>query len=70
MLGHAWGYDPWGATGAICLYINIGLWFMEKAYVYPSRGALADYAYYWGLFVYWGALVVVYAAIRLSGVEI
>ena len=69
-LGCAWGYVLWGAAGAISLYINIVLWFMEKEYVYPSRGALAYYSYYWGFFVYWGALALAYSAIRLSGLEI
>ena len=70
ILGHAWGYALWGASGSISLYINIVLWFLEKEYVYPSRGALAYYSYYWGFFVYWGALALAYSAIRLSGVEI
>ena len=66
ILGQAWGYVLWGAAGAISLYINIVLWFMEKEYVYPSRGALAYYTYYWGFFVYWGAIALAYAALRLS----
>ncbi len=70
MLGHAWGYVLWGASGSISLYINIILWFMEKEYVYPSRGALAYYSYYWGFFVYWGALALAYSAMRLSGLEL
>jgi len=69
ILGQAWGYVLWGAAGAISLYINIVLWFMEKEYVYPSRGALAYYSYYWGFFIYWGALALAYAAMRLSGLE-
>jgi hypothetical protein len=70
ILGHAWGYVLWGASGSISLYINIILWFMEKEYVYPSRGALIYYTYYWGFFVYWGALALAYAAVRLSGLEL
>ncbi|MDJ0834457.1 MAG: hypothetical protein QNJ69_13115 [Gammaproteobacteria bacterium] len=70
LLGHAWGYVLWSAAGAISLYINIVLWFLEKEYVYPSRGALAYYSYYWGFFVYWGALAVGYSALRLSGIDI
>jgi hypothetical protein len=66
--GHAWGYVLWGAAGAISLYINIVLWFMEKEYVYPSRGPLAYYTYYWGFFVVWGASALAYSALRLSGV--
>lgn len=70
ILGHAWGYVLWGAAGSISLYINIVLWFMEKEYVYPSRGALVYYSYYWGFFVYWGALALAYSAMRLSGIEL
>lgn len=70
ILGQAWGYVLWGAAGSISLYINIVLWFMEKEYVYPSRGAFAYYTYYWGFFVYWGALALAYSVIRLSGIEL
>ncbi len=68
LAGHAWGYSLWGAAGAISLYINIILWFMEREYVYPSRGPLAYYTYYWGFFVLWGAAALGYAAVRLAGV--
>jgi hypothetical protein len=68
ILGHAWGYVLWGAAGSISVYINIVLWFMEKEYVYPSRGALAYYSYYWGFFVYWGVLALAYSALRVSGI--
>ena len=67
-MGHAWGYTLWGAAGTIALYINIVLWFLEKEYVYPSRGPVAYYTYYWGFFVLWGAAALVYATLRLSGV--
>ena len=70
ILGYEWGYVLWSAAGSISLYINIVLWFMEKEYVYPSRGALAYYTYYWGFFVYWGALTLAYSAMRLSGIEL
>jgi len=70
ILGQAWGYVLWGAAGSISLYINIVLWFMEKEYVYPSRGPLAYYTYYWGFFVIWGALALGYTALRLSGIEL
>ena len=69
ILGQAWGYVLWAAAGAISLYINIVLWFMEREYVYPTRGALAYYTYYWGFFILWGALVLAYSALRLGGVE-
>ena len=67
LLGHAWGYVLWGAAGSIALYINIVLWFMEKKYVYPSRGAIVYFTYYWGFFVYWGALALAYSVVRISG---
>ena len=67
LLGEAWGYVLWGAVGAISLYVNVVLWFMEKEYVYPSRGPLAYYTYYWGFFVIWGATALGYAAFRLGG---
>jgi hypothetical protein len=70
ILGYAWGYVFWGAAGSISLYINIVLWFMEREYVYPSRGALRYYTYYWGFFVYWGALALVYSAMRLGGIDL
>lgn len=66
-LGHAWGYVLWGAAGALSLYINIILWFTEREYVYPSRGPLAYYTYYWGFFVAWGAAALAYSALRLGG---
>ena len=70
LLGHAWGYMLWGSAGAMALYINIILWFMEKKYVYPSRGPIVYYTYYWGFFVYWGALALAYSVVRISGVEL
>lgn len=69
ILGEAWGYILWAASGAISLYINIVLWFMEKEYVYPARGPLVYYTYYWGFFILWGALALIYSALRLVGVE-
>ncbi len=67
LAGQTWGYVLWGAAGAISLYINIVLWFMEREYVYPSRGPLAYYTYYWGFFVIWGAAALGYSALRIAG---
>ena len=64
--GQIWGYVLWAASGAITVYINIILWFSEKEYVYPSRGPLIYYTYYWGFFVYWGLAVIVYTILRLA----
>jgi hypothetical protein len=69
LVGQTWGYVLFGAAGAISLYINIILWFTEKEYVYPSRGPLRYFTYYWGFFVYWGALALAYSALRVGGIE-
>lgn len=69
VLGEAWGYVLFGSAGTISLYINVILWFMEKEYVYPSRGPAKYFTYYWGFFVYWGALALAYSALRVGGVE-
>jgi hypothetical protein len=68
LLGQAWGYALWAASGAISVYISIILWFSERKYVYPTHGPLLYYTIYWGFFVYWGVVVVVYAVLRLVGV--
>ena len=70
MLSKPWGYLLFSVAGACSLYINIILWFVEKEYVYPSRGALKYYTYYWGFFIYWGALALVYGLARLNGFHI
>lgn len=69
LLGEAWGYVLFGAAGTISLYVNIVLWFGEKEYVYPSRGPLRYFTYYWGFFVYWGALALAYSALRVGGID-
>ncbi len=70
LLGRPWGYVLWAAAGTISLYANVVLWFMEKEYVYPSRGPLVYYTYYWGFFVLWGAAALGYSALRLSGITL
>ncbi len=70
LLGQSWGYVLFGAAGACSLYINVLLWFTEKAYVYPSRGPLKYFTYYWGFFVYWGALALAYSIVRISGIAL
>ncbi len=69
LLGQAWGYMLFGAAGGCSLYINIILWFTEKEYVYPTLGPLRYFTYFWGFFVYWGALALAYSALRVSGIE-
>lgn len=70
LIGASWGYVLFGAAGAIALYINIVLLVTEKEYVYPSRGALKYFTYYWGFFVYWGASTLAYSALRIGGIAI
>ena len=70
LLGQTWGYLLFGAAGACSLYINIILWFTEKEYVYPARGPLRYFTYYWGFFMYWGALSLAYSVVRIAGIEV
>jgi len=70
LLGHAWGYALWAASGAIAVYISIILWFSEREYVYPVCGPLAYYTYIWGMFVYWGVAVVAHAMWRLANLAL
>ena len=70
LLGQSWGYALFGAAGACSLYINIILYFTEKEYVYPTRGPLRYFTYYWGFFVYWGALALAYSVVRIAGIEL
>ncbi|UCG63129.1 MAG: hypothetical protein JSV52_07570 [Candidatus Zixiibacteriota bacterium] len=69
LLGQTWGYVLFGAAGCSTLYINIILWFTEKEHVYAALGPLRYFTYFWGFFVYWGALALVYSALRIGGVE-
>ena len=70
LLGQSWGYVFFGAAGACSLYISIILWSTEKEYVYPTRGPFRYFTYYWGFFVYWGALALAYSALRITGIEL
>ena len=70
LLGYHWGYIVWAISGAISVYISITLWFMEREYVYPSKGPWPYYTFYWGFFIYWGVAAVAYSIIRLVGIEI
>jgi hypothetical protein len=51
------------------LYINIILWVVEKEHVYPALGPLRYFTYFWGFFVYYGALALAYSALRIGGIE-
>ena len=70
LLGQSWGYVLFAAAGACSLYINIILWFTEKEYVYPTRGPLRYFTYYWGFFVYWGVLTLAYSIARIAGIDL
>jgi hypothetical protein len=63
-----WGYALFAAAGAIQVYVNIILWFLEKEYVYPSCGPIAYYTYYWGNFMYWGTATLIYGILRINGI--
>ena len=65
--GQSWGYVLWAAAGAISLYINVILWFVERQFALPAFGPLAYFTYYWGFFVLWGAAALGYAVLRLAG---
>jgi hypothetical protein len=69
-LNQSWGYVLFGVAGAISLYINIFLWFLEREYVYPAVGPVAYYTYIWGNFVYWGLATLLYSLLRLNGMTI
>ena len=69
-LGEAWGYVLFGAAATISLYVNVILWFTEKEHVYPSRGPLRYFTYYWGFFVYWGVVALAYSVLRVGGAEL
>jgi hypothetical protein len=68
ILGQLWGYALWAAAAAIAVNVNIVLWFSEKEYVYPNCGPLIYYTFFWGFFVYWGTITLVYVLLRLNGV--
>jgi len=67
ILNSYWGYLLFAVSGAIQLYINVFLWFLEKEYVYPSKGPLKYYTYFWGNFIYWGLATLIYGIYRLNG---
>lgn len=69
IMSQVWGYALWMAAAAIAVDVNIVLLFSEKEYVYPVWGPLAYYTFFWGFFVYWGLISVVYAVLRLSGMN-
>jgi hypothetical protein len=61
-----WGYFAWIALGVVSIYFSIVFWVLEKEYTYPSSGWLAYYTYYWGFFLYWGIVAVIYSIMQIS----
>ena len=64
-MGQFWGYVIWITIGFISIYFSIVFWIMEKEYTYPSCGWLSYYTYYWGFFLYWGVVAIIYSVIHL-----
>jgi len=61
-----WGYILWIALGFLSIYFSIVFWIMEKEYTYPSYGPLAYYTYFWGFFLYWGIIAIIYSIFQLK----
>jgi hypothetical protein len=68
LLNKQWGIFLFSMSAVIQVYINTLLWFLEKEFVYPSKGPLKYYTYYWGNFMYWGTASIIYGFIRLNGI--
>ncbi len=64
-MGYLWAYVLWLALGVLAIYFSIIFWILEKEYTYPSAGWLAYYTYYWGFFLYWGIVAVIYSIVQL-----
>lgn len=65
ILGHFWGYIAWLALGVVSIYFSIVFWIMEKEYTFPSAGWFAYYTYFWGFFLYWGIVAVIYSLTKI-----
>jgi len=68
LMGHLWGYLMWLILGFISVYFSIVFYVMEKEYTYPSYGPLAYYTYFWGFYLYWGIISIVYSVIKTHNV--
>jgi len=64
--GQMWGYILWIALGFLSIYFSIVFWVMEKKYAYPSCGPLAYFTYFWGFFLYWGIIAIIYSIFQLK----
>lgn len=69
IIGQFWGYLLLSAAASVAVNVNIVLWFSEREYVYPIWGPLAYYTFYWGFFVLWGSITIIYAILRVTGVS-
>lgn len=65
LTGNSWGFILWIVLGVLSIYFSIVFWIMEKEYTYPNCGWLAYYTFYWGFFLYWGVIAVIYSSIQL-----
>lgn len=64
-MGELWGYTVWLALGFISIYFSIIFWVMEREHSLPSCGKLAYYTYFWGFFLYWGIVAVLYSILQI-----
>jgi len=66
ILGYQWGYVIWVVLGFISVYFSIVFWVMEKEYAYPSCGLFAYYTFFWGFYLYWGIVAIIYSILQLK----
>lgn len=65
LTGYLWGYVLWISLGVLSIYFSILFWVLEKEYCYPSVGFLAYFTYYWGFFLYWGIIAIIYSIMQI-----
>jgi hypothetical protein len=68
LFAELWGYVLWFAGASITIYIHLVLVFVEGRHVYAHWGPLAFLTYGWGLWVWWGIVVVIYSLTRMAKV--
>jgi len=66
LLGHYWAFIVWLVLGIISIYFSIIFWVLEKEYTYPLVGRLAYYTYFWGFFLYWGIIAIVFSILVIA----
>lgn len=65
--GELLGYVLWVFAAGVTVYINSILWFVEGEEVRKNFGPVMYYTWYWGFYIYWGALTAIYALWRITG---